>query len=144
MDDEDEGVAHQTEVSIGELIERRLSRRGALFGLAGTAARRAFGGGTAQAQKGWAILLHLRRGAARQRSHASRAGRLRGAGPDPLGRSGVAGRAAFDPAKQSGAGQALQFGYNNDFLGLHPLPQGSTAGRPRPDGASTTSTRTPT
>ena len=32
------------------------------------------------------------------------------------------------PTKQSGAAQALQFGYNNDFLGLHPLPAGSTAG----------------
>ena len=51
MVDEDEGVSGSTEVSIGELIERRLSRRGALFGLAGTAAAAAFGGGTAQAQK---------------------------------------------------------------------------------------------
>ena len=52
MVDEDEGVSGSTEVSIGELIERRLSRRGALFGLAGTAAAAALGGGTAQAQKG--------------------------------------------------------------------------------------------
>ena len=44
---EDEGVSGSTEVSIGELIERRLSRRGALFGLAGTAAAAALGGGSA-------------------------------------------------------------------------------------------------
>src|SRR5678815_5777333 len=49
MIDEDEGVSGSTEVSIGELIERRVSRRGALFGLAGTAAAAALGG-TARAQ----------------------------------------------------------------------------------------------
>ena len=52
MVDEDEGVSGSTEVSIGELIERRLSRRGALFGLVGTAAAAALGGGKALAQKG--------------------------------------------------------------------------------------------
>ena len=52
MIDEDEGVSASTEVSIGELIERRLSRRGALFGLAGTAAVAALGGGGARAQGG--------------------------------------------------------------------------------------------
>ena len=38
------------------------------------------------------------------------------------------GAPAFDPLKQTAASQALQFGYNNDFLGLHALPAGSTRG----------------
>jgi secreted PhoX family phosphatase len=40
----------------------------------------------------------------------------------------VAGAPAYDPLNQSAAAQAKQFGYNNDFLGLHPLPAGSTSG----------------
>jgi secreted PhoX family phosphatase len=35
---------------------------------------------------------------------------------------------AFDPANQTAAAQEKQFGYNNDFIGLHPLPAGSTTG----------------
>ncbi|MDK9695476.1 MAG: PhoX family phosphatase [Siculibacillus sp.] len=37
----------------------------------------------------------------------------------------VKGAPAFDPTKQSAAAQALQFGYNNDFVGYTPLPYGS-------------------
>ena len=48
MIDEDEGVSDSTEVSIGELIERRLSRRGVLLGAAAVA----LGGGPARAQNG--------------------------------------------------------------------------------------------
>src|SRR6188768_2278889 len=40
----------------------------------------------------------------------------------------LAGAPAYDPLSQSASAQALQFGYNNDFLGLHPLPAGSTSG----------------
>ena len=37
----------------------------------------------------------------------------------------LAGAPAFDPANQTAAAQEKQFGYNNDYLGLHPLPAGS-------------------
>ena len=40
----------------------------------------------------------------------------------------VAGAPAFDPTNQTAAAQEKQFGYNNDFIGLHPLPAGSTTG----------------
>ena len=111
------------EASIGELIERRLSRRGALLGLAGAAR----GGG-------------LRR---RRRQQAQKSGpssftftevphvndpthhvpddyevQILIRWGDPV----LPGAPAFDPDNQTAAAQAKQFGYNNDFLGLHPLP----------------------
>ncbi|HYG87761.1 MAG TPA: PhoX family phosphatase [Azospirillum sp.] len=37
------------------------------------------------------------------------------------------GAPAFDPMKQTAASQALQFGYNNDYVGFAPLPRGSAS-----------------
>src|SRR5690606_22790305 len=39
----------------------------------------------------------------------------------------VAGAPPFDPLHQTASAQALQFGYNNDFVGFLPLPPGSRA-----------------
>lgn len=37
----------------------------------------------------------------------------------------LAGAPAFEPARQTPATQAMQFGYNNDFIGYAPMPFGS-------------------
>jgi secreted PhoX family phosphatase len=42
---------------------------------------------------------------------------------DPL----LAGAPPFDPTRQSAGAQALQFGYNADFVGFLPLPRGGTS-----------------
>ena len=39
----------------------------------------------------------------------------------------LAGAPAFDPNNLAAAAQEKQFGYNNDYLGLYPLPMGSKA-----------------
>ena len=123
---EDDGCNPSAELSIGELINRRLSRRAALRGLAGAGALAALGGAPARAESpssftfkevvhgldathhvpdGYELQVLIRWG-------------------DPL----LPGAPPYDPMKQSAAAQALQFGYNNDFLGLHALPAGSTGG----------------
>ncbi|MDI1283896.1 MAG: PhoX family phosphatase [Reyranella sp.] len=122
-DDRDPG----TEPSIGQLIERRLSRRGALTGLAGAAVLTALGGRVAEAQNGspssftFKEVPHVNDPTHHVPDDYEVQVLIRWG--DPV----LPGAAAYDPTKQSGATQALQFGYNNDFLGLHPLPAGSTA-----------------
>ena len=118
-----------TETTIGELIERRLGRRDALRGLAGAGAAAVLTGtlaspaaadgpssltfkelahsldGTQHVAEGYDMQVLIRWG-------------------DPV----VAGAPAFDPAKPTAAAQEKQFGYNNDYLGLYPLPAGSRSG----------------
>lgn len=119
--DDDVGTNPSTEPSIGTLISRRTLLGGALAAAAVPAfapAARASGPSsftfkevphvldeTHHVAEGYDVQVLIRWG-------------------DPM----LPGAPAYDPLKQSASAQALQFGYNNDFLGLHPLPAGSTAG----------------
>lgn len=128
IDPDDIGVNASTELSIGELIERRLNRRDALRGLAGLGAAAAFSGSAAHAQTGGPSSLTFKELAHTLDTdqHVSD-----GYGVQVLIRWGdpvVSGAPAFDPAKLTAAAQEKQFGYNNDYLGLHPLPAGSRSG----------------
>lgn len=126
MQDDDIIANPSAETSIGELIERRLSRRGALAGLAGTAVFAALGG-KAGAQSSPSSFTFQEVPHVNDPTHHV---------PDDYevqvlirwGDPVLPGAPAYDPAQQSAAAQALQFGYNNDFLGLHALPAGSTSG----------------
>jgi len=128
---EDIGVNTSTAPSIGTLIERRLGRRDALKGVAAAAATAMLAdrlmAGTADAAtlgpssftfkeiqhcmdlthhapEGYEVQVLLRWGDA--------------VAPDAP---------AFDPGNVTAAAQAKQFGYNCDFIGFHPLPQGTKA-----------------
>lgn len=127
MQDDDIIANPSDETSIGELIERRLSRRGALAGLSGMAVFAALGG-KAGAQSGspssfaFKEVPHINDPTHHVPDDYEVQVLIRWG--DPV----LPGAPAYNPAGQSAAAQALQFGYNNDFLGLHALPAGSTAG----------------
>ena len=129
-DPDDIGVNTSTEPSIGELIERRFGRRAALRGLAGVGAVAALGSAStpARAQSGGPSTLTFK-----ELAHTLDATHHVPEGyeaqvlirwGDPV----VAGAPAFDPNNLSAASQEKQFGYNNDFIGLHAVPVDSTRG----------------
>ncbi len=136
VDPEDIGSNQSTEPSMGELIERRLSRRAALRGLAGAGAAAALThellGNTALAQATGPSTLTFKEvphGLDKQQ-HVPEGYEAQVVirWGDPV----VADAPAFDPNNLTAAAQEKQFGYNNDFIGLHPLPltspgAGSTA-----------------
>jgi secreted PhoX family phosphatase len=127
MQDDDIIANPGDQISIGVLIERRLSRRGALAGLAGTAVFATLGG-KAGAQSGspssftFKEVPHVNDPTHHVSDDYEVQVLIRWG--DPV----LPGAPAYDPANQSAAAQALQFGYNNDFLGLHALPAGNTSG----------------
>jgi len=114
---------------IGAILGRRLARRSALRGLFGAGV--ALGGGatglrdaSAGEEGGSPSTLGFR-------------GLPHGKGPEEAVAEGheiqvvirwgdpvLPGAPPFDPAAQSPAAQALQFGYNNDYLEFFPLPKG--------------------
>ena len=127
VDPEDIGSNPSTEPSMGELIERRLNRRDAMRGLLGAGAAAAFSQvpTPASAQAGGPSSLTFKELAhtldADQHVAEGYATQVLIRWGDPV----VAGAPDFDPANLTGAAQEKQFGYNNDYLGLHPLPAGS-------------------
>ena len=115
---------------IGALIETRLSRRGALLGalVAGLAPAAALAeaahstGNPPDAGPSTLQFPELRH-QLNPRDAVAEGHRIQTLlrWGDPV----LAGAPAFDPAAQTPEAQALQFGYNNDFLDFRPLPRGS-------------------
>ncbi|SEP35230.1 hypothetical protein SAMN02990966_05256 [Rhodospirillales bacterium URHD0017] len=130
VDPEDIGSNPSTEPTMGELIERRLSRRDAMRGLLGAGAAAAFSQvpTPASAEAGGPSSLTFKELAhtldADQHVAEGYATQVLIRWGDPV----AAGAPAFDPANQTGAAQEKQFGYNNDYLGLHPLPLSGSGG----------------
>jgi secreted PhoX family phosphatase len=114
--------------SIGELIEQRLSRREAMRGLLGAGAIATFSVPVALAQETGPSTLTFKELAHTldDQQHVAEGYDMQVVirWGDPV----VAGAPAFDPANLTAAAQEKQFGYNNDYLGLYPLPAGSRSG----------------
>jgi secreted PhoX family phosphatase len=123
-DPEDVGSNPGTEPTIGELIERRLGRRAALRGLVGAGAFAALGGNALAQERGPSSLTFKEVAHALDKTQHI----PEGYEVQTLIRWGdavMADAPAFDPHNLTAAAQEKQFGYNCDFIGLHPLPIGS-------------------
>jgi secreted PhoX family phosphatase len=114
-----------TQPTLADLIDLRLNRRGLIRGAAALAAASPF---AATAQEAGPSSLTFK-----ELAHTLDAHQHVAEGydmqvvirwGDPL----LADAPAFDPANLTAAGQEKQFGYNNDYLGLYPLPLGSKTG----------------
>jgi secreted PhoX family phosphatase len=117
---------------IGAILARRMARRAALRGLFGAAAVGALSGRAAAQGGTQAAPLSPSSLGFRGLPHA---GGPADAVPEGYeiqtvirwGDPVLPGAPAFDPANQTPEGQALQFGYNNDYLDFFPLPKGAPA-----------------
>ena len=115
--------------SIGELIEHRLNRRDAMRGLLGAGAVATFSqipGAMAQDSGPSTLTFKELTHTLDDKQHVAEGYDMQVVirWGDPV----VAGAPAFDPANLTAAAQEKQFGYNNDYLGLYPLPAGSRSG----------------
>ncbi len=126
---EDIGRNSSANPTIGDVIAARFDRRELLKGALGTAAISAAAGPLAllasSGGRAQSSSFNFREvpAAVDDRHHIAE-----GYDADILIRWGDAvlpGAPAFDPLKQTGAAQLLQFGYNNDFLGYFPMPGAS-------------------
>ncbi len=130
-DPDDIGSNPSGEPSIGEVIERRFSRRDALRGLAGLGAATLVAselpGSPARAQTAGPSSLTFREiGHTLDTTEHVPEGyetQVLIRWGDPV----VAGAPAFQPNALTAAAQEKLFGYNNDYIGLHPLPVDSRA-----------------
>src|ERR1044071_5564252 len=126
--DEDMGSNPTDTPHFAEIVERRLSRRDALRGLAATAAVASFGSmltSSLALAAGTSTLGFKEVAYGPTPDHAVAEGYEAKAvirWGDPI----VGEAPKFDPMSLSAAAQARQFGYNNDFVGYLPLPIGST------------------
>jgi secreted PhoX family phosphatase len=112
-----------TSPTIGNLIDRRLNRRDALRGLVGAGVFAAAGPALAQGSGPSSLTF-------KELAHTLDATQHVAEGYDMQvlirwGDPVEAGAPAFDPNNLTAAAQEKQFGYNNDYLGLYPLPPGS-------------------
>src|SRR3954447_7215400 len=111
--------------TLADLIDLRLNRRGLIRGAAALAASPPF---SAMAQEAGPSSLTFK-----ELAHTLDAHQHVAEGYDMQvvirwGDPVSADAPAFDPANLTAAGQEKQFGYNNDYLGLYPLPPGSKTG----------------
>jgi len=117
------GVNTSTEPSIGELIGRRLGRRAAMRGLAAAGATAALAASSAQGA-GPSTLTFRELTTGMDETHHVPEGyeaQVLIRWGDPV----LPGAPAFEVSKLTGPSQERQFGYNCDFIGLHPLPRES-------------------
>ncbi len=127
---QDDGVNVPVVPTIGDLIAARFSRRTALKGLSVAAAMTAVGGAVGASVSRQAL--------AAQQSTLTFKELPHGYDPDMHVAEGyeanviirwgdkvLADAPAFDPLNQTAAAQVKQFGYNADYIGYFPLPQGS-------------------
>lgn len=129
---EDQSVNPSTEPTLGDVIQRRLSRRELLEGTLGLAALAALGPlpSLATASAAVSAAASSTRFAFDEINHGVDQTHHVAAGyaADILLRWGdpvTAGAPPFDPQAQTAVAQRQQFGYNNDFVGFIPLPLGS-------------------
>jgi secreted PhoX family phosphatase len=128
---EDIGSNPDPRATIGELVERRLSRRAALQGLAGVAAAATLADQLVAAAE--PALAQANGPSSLTFTEIRHQMGLRDAVPEGYeiqtvirwGDPVLAEAPAFNPAAQTPEAQAAQFGYNNDFIDFRPLPQGS-------------------
>ncbi|MBR0650000.1 PhoX family phosphatase [Roseomonas terrae] len=131
---EDIGSNPDPRETIGELVDRRLTRRAALRGLGGAAAAATLADQLVAGAREASAQVPMTGGPSSltfpelRHQLAQRDAVAEGYEIQVLLRWGDAvlpDAPAFDPAAQTPAAQAMQFGYNNDFIDFQPLPQGS-------------------
>ncbi len=122
---EDIGSNPAPRETLAEIAERRLSRRGVLAAAAAAAALAAAGPAVAEAEGPSSLGFSEIRHRMSQRDAVAEGYEIQTVirWGDPV----LADAPPFNPAALTGAAQAQQFGYNNDYIDFFPLPRGSAA-----------------